>query len=120
MKTLQHLCDQIEASSIWKPTSVTQEPHTKLTSWRVFSVIAPFSGDHDTTIHFVGYAWYEGRVSSPVLEYDASTKRGVTSSGRIYELDGNSGHNSDALYVWERWCDNVHPTVVKDITSQYE
>ena len=108
----------VESNSIWKAKSVKDEPETRLTQWRVFKVKGlPDVGE---TIHFVGYAGYEGRVCSPVQEYDPMTKRGVTRSGRVYELLGPSGHNGDAMYVWARWCHINNIEEVTDITEGYE
>ena len=105
MYELKKLADFVEATSIWKPTDVTQEPHVRMHSWQVYLVKGKLSTDPvcQDTIHFNGYIGYEGRVSSPVLQYDAKTHRGVTASGRIYELVGASGYNGDAQYVWNRW-----------------
>jgi hypothetical protein len=55
--------------------------------------------------HLVGYnlTEMEGRVSSPIAEFDPKSQRAVTSSGRTYQLVGPSGHNADADYVWRQW-----------------
>ena len=106
--------------SIWKPHSVQQEPHTRLTQWRVMEVTAEFN-DYAPTVHLFGYAGYEGRVCSAVQSYDPKSRRAITQSGRIYELVGSSGYNKDALYTWDRWVDRLGLTaVVKDITAKYE
>lgn len=106
--------------SIWKPSTVQQEPHTKLTQWRVMEVSAEFN-NFNPTIHLVGYAGYEGRVCSAVQNYDPKSKRAVTQSGRVYELVGSSGYNRDALYTWDRWANNVgESAVIEDVTKEYE
>jgi len=104
-------------ASIWRPNSVDQEPETRLTNWAVFRV--DFPGD-EPTIHFAGYTGYEGRVCSPIETYDPVTKRGVTRSGRIYELVADrSGLNRDAAYVWGNWLRiNDHPKFT-DVTETY-
>ena len=114
---LEQLAKVAEAMSIWRPTSVEQEPQTRLTQWRVYEV----THDNLTTIHFIGHTGYEGRVSSAVQTYDPTTKRGVTKSGRVYELVSNPGHNKDAMYVFNVWCSRF-PEVATfiDITSEYE
>lgn len=114
MKNIKQL---LKMPSVWKPASVTQEPNTILTQWRVFKVAADAT-NKESTIHFVGYAGYEGRVCSPVIEYDPETHKGVTKSGRVYELAGRSGFNSDAMYVWRIWKDATN-AVTTDITEQY-
>lgn len=120
---LAHLCEVAIAQSIWRPASVTQEPETRLTQWRVMKVFADFNCNKET-IHFIGSPekWHgEGRVCSAVQEYDAKTKRGVTQSGRVYELVGDSGYNGDAMYVWSQWFANLGPTAdFEDVTSEYE
>lgn len=111
--------DLITASSIWTPASVKDEPHTRLSQWSVF-LVEGLDGDDEKTIHFVGYTGYEGRVCSAVVEYDSSTKRGVTRSGRVYSLEGPSGINSDAVYVWNRWCRINNVDKAEDITDTFE
>ena len=114
----EKLMDHLESISIWRPADVTQEPYTTLTQWRIYRVKGDFHGTGDT-IHFVGYAAYEGRVSSAVQSFDVKTRKGVTQSGRIYQLLGDSGFNRDAMYVWDRWlCRNGNPKV-EDITETY-
>lgn len=109
------MLDVIEASSIWKPASVDQEPECRLYDWRVMKVGGSY-------IHFVGYNGYEGRVCSAVQTYDPTTKRGITRSGRVYELVGQSGHNRDAQYVWARWLElnGLTKEDAQDVSSEYE
>ena len=119
---LSELAKVAIAASIWRPDSVTDEPEIKLTQWRVYLVKADIDSTGDT-IHFVGsvgYRYSEGRVCSPVQTYDPTTKKGITRSGRIYELVGQSGHNRDALYVWNHWLNkfNTIPEIV-DLTDTY-
>ena len=109
----------------WKPATVIEEPETKLYQWQIFRVAGNFGGVAET-IHFMGYAQSEyaayggeGRVCSPVQEFDKETMRGRTSSGRIYELVGPPGLNSDALYVWNRWLQHAGNPVVTCITDEY-
>lgn len=109
------MLDAIEALSIWKPASVDQEPECLLYDWRVMKVEGSY-------IHFIGYNGYEGRVCSAVQTYDPTKKRGVTRSGRVYELVGQSGYNSDAQYVWCRWLKLNGLTLedAQDVSSEYE
>lgn len=108
-----------EKLSVWKPVSVTQEPHTILTRWRVYNVMLP-GGSTEYTAHFVGDAGYEGRVSSPIMSYDETTKRGVSRSGRVYELAGASGNCQDAAYVFGRWLGAMLTPEHVDVTDDYE
>lgn len=109
--------DAMEQASVWQPASAAQEPKTKLTQWRVYKV----TNELEESIHFVGYAGYEGRVSSSVKNYNPVAKTGVTQSGRVYELLHHSGHNGDAMYTFNRWCSRFpKDTKFTDITEQYE
>jgi len=118
LSDLSKLAEIAIAASIWRPASVTQEPETHLTQWRVLKVKGDIDGAD--TIHFVGYAGYEGRVCSPVQTYDPSTMRGVTRSGRVYELVGHPGFNGDAMYTWGMWLDRMGNPEVEDMTDHYE
>lgn len=84
---------------IWRVASIQQEPEVVLSSWRIMET-------PEGTRHFVGYNenWREGRVSSAIQEFDPVARVGRTRSGRIYQLHGASGYNSDADYVWAQWC----------------
>lgn len=116
-KELDQLAKVVEVTSIWRPASVLDEPETTLIQWRVYAV----TDDNLTTVHFVGYARYEGRVSSSVQTYDPTTKRGITKSGRVYELLGVSGYNRDAAYVFNAWCARFPKEAsFVDVTKQYE
>lgn len=122
LEELSELAKATIATSIWRPDSVTDEPEVKLTQWRVYLVKANIDSTGDT-IHFVGsvgYRYSEGRVCSPVQTYDPTTKKGITRSGRIYELVGQSGHNRDALYVWNHWLNRFNPIPeIVDLTDTY-
>ena len=109
---LEKLSDYLEKTSVWNVASVTDEPETQLTQWRIFFV-------DGKDIHFVGYTGYEGRVCSAVQTFDPTTCKGVTRSGRIYELVGHSGFNGDAMYVWSRWLGINGNPEAEDITDTY-
>lgn len=111
------IMDAAIKDSIHRAPPIDQEPHVQLTKWRVFEV----SIEDVTTRHFIGWAEYEGRVSSNIVTFDPATKKGVSRSGRVYELEGNSGFDQDALYVWNQWIrTNGFVAHQKDITDQYE
>jgi hypothetical protein len=121
LEHLAKLADYLEATSVWNVASVADEPDTKLTQWRIFSIRGGKGGDKET-VHFVGYTegWHgEGRVCSAVQTFDGATRKGVTKSGRIYELVGDPGYNSDAMYVWARWLSINGDPDVEDITDSY-
>jgi hypothetical protein len=83
---------------IWTTAPVAEQPELTLESWSVRQLP---SGDR----HFVGWCCEnaEGRVSTVVTEFDAQTMRGRTDSGRVYQLAGPPGSDTDAEYVWRRW-----------------
>lgn len=116
MNDLEKLFDYLEKTSVWRVASVTDEPETRLTQWRIFLV-------DGKDIHFAGYAgngWSgEGRVCSAVQTFDPTTRKGVTKSGRIYELVGDSGFNGDAMYVWGRWLGINGDPPAEDVTDTY-
>lgn len=91
------------SGGVWRTTPVRETPEIVLARWRVFSVSLP--NGESCTRHFVGWnvTEREGRVSSPIVEFDSLTMRGRTRSGRVYELRGVSGWDGDAEYVWSRW-----------------
>lgn len=81
------------------------------------------------TRHFVGYNIVDGdgRVSTPIVEFDPEMGSGVTSSGSRYQLVGRAGQNRDAEYIWAlatkawnitSWTD-ITPTLVPDWRRGY-
>jgi len=71
-------------------------------------------------IHFIGYVVdnHEGRVSTAIVSLDLAARTGVTSSGRLYELIGKPGHDSDADYVWGRWARVNGVKRAQDVTAE--
>ena len=98
---------------VWATRPVSEEPSITLTSWAIIETVEP-----EPSRHLVGYndAGREGRVSSPIVTFDAATMRGVTHTGRVYQLKGTPGLNGDADYVLRRWKAG-YKVDVKDITD---
>ncbi len=94
---LEEIMKEAIAKSVWPTPTVDEEPQVILDQWQVF--------ESPVGRHFVGYVnrWQEGRVSSPILKFDESTMKGVSRSGKVYELIGNTGFSVDADYVLDRW-----------------
>ena len=88
---------------IWKATTVDITPELKLTQWRIFEVESSLW--EGKSRHFCGYnlTEREGRVSSEIVSFNKENMTGITKSGRVYKLTGDSGFNKDALYVWGIW-----------------
>jgi hypothetical protein len=104
---------------IWESTPVEQAPAVKLISWRIFEVASELWPER--TRHFVGYngTEREGRVSSRIDHFDPASRTGITSSGRIYELEGDPGSGSaDGMHTWSLWCKRNEITDSVDITCE--
>lgn len=103
---------------IWKTQSVLQTPEINLNAWRVFEVSSDLWPK--ITRHFVGYnsTNREGRVSSEIITFDTAEARGVTCSGRVYQLCGGNGLNHDAEYVWSYWKGRNKITQETDVTDE--
>lgn len=98
---------------IYKPRCVSQQPHVTLIRWSVIEVDGKGR-------HFVGRCVEsdDGRVSSAIQTFDAKTMRGVTLSGRVYQLEGEHGFDLDAAYVWTLWCDRYGVKTTRDVSTQ--
>lgn len=98
---------------IWITPSVDLQPSVTLVRWRIFRTETGES-------HFVGYCLenYEGRVSSAIQQFDPVSLRGVTESGRVYELSGPPGFDEDAMYVWGVWQRVIHVLSSADVTDE--
>lgn len=83
---------------VWETIPVTDQPTLTLERWSIYELP---DGDR----HLVGWAIEnrEGRVSSRIEQFDINTMCGVTSTGRVYKLDGRPGRNMDAEYTWNNW-----------------
>lgn len=98
---------------VWAVNNVQRQPSVSLLEWQVMQVE---NGDH----HFVGYCPEnrEGRVSSAVVTFDVQKLRGVTRSGRVYQLVGRPGLNVDAEYIWQVWADINEVKTWKDVAAE--
>lgn len=87
-------------------------PEVILVRWRVFETEG---GER----HFVGTRAdrWTGRVSSAIVEFDMTTRTGVTRSGRRYVLEGASGMSVDADYTWSVWCRANGVSNYRDVTD---
>ncbi len=87
-------------SSVESALGVDLEPVMTMTRWRYVRVRRP---DGLRTRHLVGWSEYEGRVCSAIVSIDPLKKSLITQSGRVYQLDGEPGHDRDAAWVFSRW-----------------
>lgn len=110
-KLEQEIMGAILEPNIWNPPGVEDQPSVDLSRW---SVAELEGGDR----HFIGWCG-GGRVSSKIVSYDKETKIGITQSSRRYKLLGESGHSSDADYVWYYWQQINKVIGYKDVSTEY-
>lgn len=105
------LLQLLVSGGIWRTESVSDAPHIVLESWTIRQLE---NGDR----HFIGWnaTHHEGRASSKIVSFDKDTLRGVTRSGRVYELRGKPGTDRDAEHVWASWCRINNVTGWLDVT----
>ncbi|MFM0031768.1 hypothetical protein PQR70_36725 [Paraburkholderia madseniana] len=84
---------------IWESPPVDLESEIDLILWRIMQTER---GEQ----HQVGIRtdFPTGRVSTAIAEFDPESRRGVTRSGRVYQLYGELGCSAGAEYVWNQWC----------------
>ena len=94
--------------------AVDAQPLLTLERWRVYETNR---GDR----HFVGYCveTHDGRVTTAILSFNASTKTGVTTSGRRYLLKGWPCFDSDAEHVWSFYTSQNEITETRDVSLEY-
>ncbi len=107
----------IERQSIWATPDVSVQPEVSLVRWRVVEVQTT---DQQIERHFIGYnvAGREGRVSTAIQEIDFAARRGISLSGRVYDLVGPPGHDLDGEWVWEHWARVNQVTNEVDVTEE--
>ena len=106
--------------AVWRAVAIATFPQLTLTNWSVFEVELGAAVE-DCTRHFVGVTTAPRRcaqVSSPVLMFDRATGRGITESGRAYQLlQGQDGSPASVLRTWTRWKEINHIVAEKDVTQ---
>jgi hypothetical protein len=107
--------DRIIQASVWSATPVSARPKIDLEAWQVMQLPG---GDR----HFVGWNATEGecRASSKIVAFDAVTRRGRTSSGRVYQLSGRTGRDGDGLHTWGRWMRINGVTEFADVSAEVQ
>jgi len=99
---------------IWATPDVSYQPMITLIRWSIM----------ETTIgerYFVGYNIddREGRVSTPIQSFNPKTLQGITKSGRVYQLVGESSYDSDGSWVWSAMV-RILKTEYKDVSNEIE
>ncbi len=109
--------EEILRASLWKTAPIADQPRILLARWRVLEVR---SAELEIERHFVGYNvdQHEGRVSTAIEHFDPTTRMAVTRSGRVYQLMGPPGYDSDGAWVWGHWSRLNGTTDEKDVTEE--
>lgn len=112
-KSRDQLIRDLIQTTIWRTSQVSEQPTIQLSRW---SVMETQTGDH----HLVGYNMRdrEGRVSTAISGFNPATSEVTTRSGRVYQLYGSPGYDSDGTWVWQIWSSRNGLTG-KDVTDQY-
>lgn len=92
---------------------VSVEPVTVLTRWKLVQITG---NDGRRSRHLVGRADFEGRVCSAIVSIDLPAMRVTTMSGRVYELEGPPGRDSDADWVFAGWLRRMSVPTFRDMT----
>lgn len=103
---------------IWKIAPIAEEPTVVLRDWRVYEVDGVY--EEGASRHLVGTKTGEwsGRVSSRIEQFDAAALRGVTASGRVYQLMGPRGFSAEGEYVWGAYCRINKARNCRDVTDE--
>src|SRR5574337_706144 len=82
--------------------------------------LAPHRAARERTCHLVGWSHQDGQghASSNLLRFDPSSGTALTSSGRLYQLVGPPGSDSEGEYVWSRWKAAAHLNADRDVTEE--
>ena len=82
------IADLEKQPNIWGAAPVESEPQKWLEAWQVFKIVKSHSFEDRFGLHFIGRNSIEGNgaVSSKIESFDPITMRGITSSGRVYQL----------------------------------
>lgn len=94
------------------------ETRVNLDNWSVRQV----TYNDSTTRHLCGTVSGEGRVCSPIQEFDKSSMEFTTQSGKVYEVIGwPSSGNQEAEFVWSKWCaiNGIANHEYEDVTKEY-
>lgn len=94
--------------------SIAEQPVVWLERWHVLQADNVFR-------HFVGFsvADQDGRVSTPIVSFNAVERTGITASGRRYVLVGPRGFDEDAQYVWECYSHVFGIKEAVDVSEEY-
>lgn len=92
-------------------------PKVSLTRWKIFAVAS--TGLEAPTLHLIGWAEPNVRVSSPIVECDAVMRTCMTGSRNIYQLQGEAAQTLDpgAVELWNEWTKKNGVVTTADVTE---
>jgi len=103
--------------SIWLINSAEKEPRETIIKWSIYE--ATFE-DNSKSRHLVGFIENQfGRATSAIEKWNAKSKEITTRSGRVYFLDGPTGYDGDANYVWGNWKSTNQVISAIDVSEEY-
>lgn len=99
---------------------VEAEPLKRLCVWQVFKVVKANGLEDHYGLHILGLDVndFTGAVSTRIETFDPVTMRGVTMSGRVYELVGGPGFSANSIYVLHHWC-QVNKVEIEGATTDF-
>jgi hypothetical protein len=85
--------------------------------WSVYEIA---DGD-EKFHHLVGFVPDRqiGRVTSAIRNFDRNSMRLITSTGRLYKLDGQPALKDEMLPVWAEWINKYNIENYIDVTHRY-
>lgn len=98
--------------------STFKDPVVALSNWSVYEV--PLQGlDAPWTRHLVGFDEDLGlaQVSSALLHFSPESRLGTATSGRLFQLVGESGRETRSAAMWARWKLLNRVTQERDVTA---
>lgn len=113
--------------NVWKQAPVEIEPEKFLLNWSIARIVRIDPAAHFQnglgTYHFVGEdrRYQNGAVSSTIIKFDPITMRGMTESGRIYQLDGMPDAIrgfQDSHYTLSGW-EKINRVECEDATQEF-
>lgn len=105
----------VVAGGVYRPG-----PETRVTidNWSVREVTI----NDQITRHLCGTVAGEGRVCSPIQDFDSQKMEFTTRSGKVYEAIGwPRVGQTDAEFVWSKWCslNGIKNHEYDDVTKEY-
>lgn len=115
-----HVTRLTDAPNIWSQPPVAIEPEKWLASWQIYKAISSKYPMSNFGYHIVGFdvRGRHGAVSSKLEQFDPLKMRGITQSGRIYQLLGEPGVDPDAQYTLEGWS-KQNQVVMQEATEEF-